>query len=125
MRAVCFVNRLEIDLSGNVFSNALAFGDVDNDGQNEFIVGDTSGELVVFKGGNIWQQLSGLGMITAVSVGDVLNLGFNALIAVSGDGWCHILSKTTIECEDGSKEDTLECVHVQRIPANTKDEKYR
>nr|CAD7193727.1 unnamed protein product [Timema douglasi] len=50
MRAVCFVNRLEIDLSGNVFSNALAFGDVDNDGQNEFIVGDTSGELVVFKG---------------------------------------------------------------------------
>nr|CAD7397699.1 unnamed protein product [Timema poppensis] len=72
MRAVCFVNRLEIDLSGNVFSNALAFGDVDNDGQNEFIVGDTSGELVVFKGGNIWQQQSGLGMITAVVLlGDI------------------------------------------------------
>nr|CAD7427221.1 unnamed protein product [Timema monikensis] len=74
MRAVCFVNRLEIDLSGNVFSNALAFGDVDNDGQNEFIVGETSGELVVFKGGNIWQQLSGLGMITALA---------NALVVLS------------------------------------------
>lgn len=32
MRSVCFVDRLELDFSGNHFSHAVAIGDADNDG---------------------------------------------------------------------------------------------
>lgn len=32
MRSVSFVDRLELDFSGNHFSHALALGDVDSDG---------------------------------------------------------------------------------------------
>lgn len=52
-------------------------------------------------------------MITAVGVGDILNCGLNAVVVVCGDGWCYIYF-----CPPGGIK--LECVHVQRIPANAK-----
>jgi len=57
--------------------------------------------------------MQGLGLITAVGVGDILNCGLNAVVVVCGDGWCHIFF-----CPKGGNK--LESVHVQRIPANTK-----
>lgn len=32
MRSVCFVDRVELEFSGNHFSHAITIGDVDNDG---------------------------------------------------------------------------------------------
>ncbi len=32
MRSVCFVDRLELEFSGNHFSHAITIGDPDNDG---------------------------------------------------------------------------------------------
>lgn len=49
MRAISLVNRLEFDFGGNVVRNGIALGDVDNDGNNELIVGNEVGELVIFK----------------------------------------------------------------------------
>ena len=49
MRAVCFVNRLSWDLPGTVFRHGLTIGDVDNDGDNELVVGTAEGELHIFK----------------------------------------------------------------------------
>ncbi|XP_063232769.1 KICSTOR complex protein ITFG2-like [Bacillus rossius redtenbacheri] len=119
MRSVCFVKHLEFELEGNVLSHAIGLGDIDNDGNNELIIGNINGDLTIFKEDREWQKISGLGMITAIGVGDVFNIGCNALVVVCGDGWCHILLKSTREIKD-QQESKLESVHVQRIPANTK-----
>lgn len=123
MRAVRFVERLEFEFSGTIFRNAITLGDVDNDGHPELIVGNSNGDIAVFKGEQCWQKITGLGMITAVGVGDVMNCGSNALIVICGDGWCHIylcLQSKTEETEELETHGKLQPVHVQRIPANTK-----
>jgi hypothetical protein len=120
MHAVCFVRRFEFDLNGTVFPNALSLDDVDNDGSNELVVGNMSGELVIFKSDQLWQKVTGLGMITALGIGDIFNIGSNALVVVGGDGWCHILFKAKQDDVVEQRKGKLESVHIQRIPANTK-----
>lgn len=123
MRAVCFVERIEFELSGNVFKNAITLGDVDNDGHSELIIGNSDGDISIFKGDKCWQKLSGLGMVSAICVGDVMNCGSNALIVICGDGWCHIylsLQPKTEEPEESSVSGKLQRIHIQRIPPNTK-----
>lgn len=110
MRAVTFVQRLEFEVGGDA---AMALGDVDGDGRCELAVGCSNGDLAVFKGDRRWHTAQGLGMITALCVGDVLNRGRDALVVVSGDGWCNIFF-----AERPGAPPRLE--HVQRIPANTK-----
>lgn len=152
MRAVSFVKRLQWDLPGTVCRHGLTIGDVDNDGDNELVVGTTEGELYIFKGSELWQKISGLGLVTSVAIGDIFNYGRNALVVISGDGWAHIFysprsvnpnitnaastiqqsTKDAIDQDnikpdqtDGNSEANelsgkMECVHVQRIPTNTK-----
>lgn len=49
MRAVRFVKRLEWELPGTVFRHGLTIGDVDNDGDNELVVGTAEGDIFIFK----------------------------------------------------------------------------
>ncbi|OXU24895.1 hypothetical protein TSAR_010638 [Trichomalopsis sarcophagae] len=169
MRAVCFVKRLQWDVPGTLFRHGLTIGDVDNDGDNELVVGTAEGDLYIFKGLELWQKITGLGLITSVAIGDIFNCGRNALIVICGDGWVHIYysprsvhpSVNTLHSE-GSGSDNgehfeqnfaklkigtlnltnltenaildhrinsnrsddsvgkMKCVHVQRIPTNTK-----
>ncbi|XP_011693174.1 PREDICTED: integrin-alpha FG-GAP repeat-containing protein 2-like [Wasmannia auropunctata] len=161
MRAVSFVKRLQWELPGTVCRHGLTIGDVDNDGDNELVVGTAEGELYIFKGSELWQKIIGLGLITSVAIGDIFNYGRNALVVICGDGWTHIFysprsvnpnnsnvfagqhnSKDTSEQDNfktttdiGNSQNTehidntneinelsgkMECVHVQRIPTNTK-----
>lgn len=126
MRSVSFVKYFEFTFPGNVHQNAVTIGDVDNDGNNELIVGNTNGNMLIYKEQNCVQTIEKLGMITAVGVGDVLNCDSNALVVVSGDGWCHIflcLSSNSEEKECITVAGSLfklEPVHVQQIPTNTK-----
>ncbi|KAK4873271.1 hypothetical protein RN001_015300 [Aquatica leii] len=90
MRAVSLVDHLEFDFNGNILKQGLALGDVDNDGLNELVVGGENGDLFVFKGENKWVSLSGLGFITSVVIGDILNCGKNSLVVITADGWCYI-----------------------------------
>ncbi|XP_025415225.1 KICSTOR complex protein ITFG2-like isoform X1 [Sipha flava] len=122
MNIATFVDHFDFELPGNVFKSAVALGDVDNDNDIELVVGNMEGDLYIFKGQRQIQKISGLGIITAIAIGDLMNCGSNTLIVISGDGWCHIYlclklskSETTDECIV-----KLEPVHVQRIPANTK-----
>ncbi|KYN01451.1 Integrin-alpha FG-GAP repeat-containing protein 2 [Cyphomyrmex costatus] len=109
--------------------HGLTIGDVDNDGDNELVVGTAEGELYIFKGSELWQKITGLGLITSVAIGDIFNYGRNALVVICGDGWTHIFYNTgnsqNTEHVDNTNEinelsGKMECVHVQRIPTNTK-----
>lgn len=127
MRSLSFEKCFEFSFEGNVFQNAIALGDVDNDGNNELIIGNINGKLFIYKEQTCIQMIDKLGMITAVGVGDVMNCGSNVLVVVSGDGWCRIFLCLSSQTEDGKRvgqtEHTsfrLEPVHIQRIPANTK-----
>ncbi|XP_020293873.1 integrin-alpha FG-GAP repeat-containing protein 2-like isoform X2 [Pseudomyrmex gracilis] len=90
MRAVNFVKRLHWELPGTVCRHGLTIGDVDNDCDNELVVGTAEGELYIFKGLELWQKIAGLGLITSIAIGDIFNYGRNALVVICGDGWTHI-----------------------------------
>ena len=51
--------------SGSVFKNAMALGDVDNDGNDELVVANQNGELSIFKGmqNRCWYKAAELGMV--------------------------------------------------------------
>jgi len=122
MRSVTFVDRLTLDISGDIAQHAISLGDVTGDGDHELVVGTDTGELFVFKGGSgvIWRKCSDLGFISAVGVGDLLSLGHSVIVVVSGCGWLNIL-----DLFGDNDMDTMELdvkpVHTQRIPANVKD----
>ncbi|PVU99378.1 hypothetical protein BB559_000777 [Furculomyces boomerangus] len=50
MRVVELSSRLQWSFQGNIFPDALTTGDIDNDGCFEFIIGNSTGEMGIFKG---------------------------------------------------------------------------
>ena len=60
----------------------------------------------------LWQKITGLGLVTSVAIGDIFNYGRNALIVICGDGWVHIyysprsvrLSVNTLHSETNSSD---------------------
>ncbi|KAK7081609.1 integrin alpha FG-GAP repeat-containing protein 2 [Halocaridina rubra] len=123
MRVVSFVNPLEFEFEGTVCKNAVCLGDIDNDGQNELVVGNEKGTLAIFKGekSHPVEVIHVLGMLTAVAVGDVCNLGHNVLVAVTGCGICYIYDFENGLGGDPTEKGDLQPIHVQHIPANVKD----
>ncbi|KAF4528694.1 hypothetical protein B566_EDAN017235 [Ephemera danica] len=127
MRAVCFVERQELDFPGTICKNALALGDVDGDGESELVVGNEAGDLAIFKKSTgstkPWYRTSGLRMITAVGVGDLIGPGRSTLVVVSGDGWCQLLlSGPAPTCSPDTPltpDTAMHVAHTQRIPPNT------
>ncbi|XP_060873368.1 KICSTOR complex protein ITFG2-like [Metopolophium dirhodum] len=117
-----FVDFFDFELPGNVLNSAIALGDVDNDNEIELVIGSVEGDLFIFKGHQLIQKISALGIITAIAIGDLMHCGSNAVIVITGDGWCHIY--LCLKCSELDPSDEcimkLEPVHHQRIPANTK-----
>ncbi|KAI9274379.1 hypothetical protein BDA99DRAFT_497353 [Phascolomyces articulosus] len=94
MRTISLVNRLKWSFSGNMNPHALVLGDVDNDGEIEFVIGNLSGDLAVFKGacshGLPTFVCHGLGTITCIAIGDVRNWGRNSVVCINAEGQAHI-----------------------------------
>lgn len=135
MNSISFVDRLTLDFKGNVAQNALCLGDVDNDGEYELSVGNSLGQLAIYKGTTKpWKYCKDLGHISAVACGDLLNLGRNILVVVSVDGFCQVFD-FHVEWDGGESNQTAEVAededafsaprlfpsYRQRIPANVKE----
>ncbi|KAL9961416.1 hypothetical protein ACROYT_G030350 [Oculina patagonica] len=116
-RSVSFVENLQLEISDNLFNEALLLADVDNDGDSELVVGQINGELSIFKGSSTkpWRSCLHLGMITCVGVGDLWNEGENLLFCITAEGWCHIFYVTS-----ELTEERLEPISSQLLPSNCK-----
>jgi hypothetical protein len=90
MRCISFPLRKRLSFSGNVNASAIALGDVDNDGDNELVIGNIQGDLCIFKYNQPWRLARDLGTITSIATGDLVHPGKNALICISAEGFCHI-----------------------------------
>jgi len=134
MRAVSYVDRLEFEFNGNLLKDAITLGDVDNDKNNELVVGNVSGDIVIFKGADCtpWKTASAYGMVASLVIGDILNEDKNYLVSITGEGWCNIfVVDKNGPCQEeehqhnSSSNNPAECkvlfpFHTQRIMANTK-----
>lgn len=122
MKVATFHQHYDFEVEGDVFKSAVVLGDVDNDSDIELVIGNMKGDLYIFKGNRQIQKISGLGLITAIAIGDIMNCGSNTLIVISGDGWCHMYLCLKLSKTDSADDCIvrLDLVHVQRIPANTK-----
>lgn len=110
LRTITFVDRITFDFKGNVAQNAVCLADVDNDGEVELVVGNSAGELAIFKGtGSRPWRVSAvkLGHIAAICAGDLLNLGGSVLVVISADGFinmfdCSCMAGIKPQMESGS-----------------------
>lgn len=128
-RTVSFVDRIEVDFDGNLFNQAITLADIDNDKANELIVGNTEGDLAIFKGTNRtpWKVCTDLGMVTCIGVGDVYGKGKNILVVLTAEGWCYLfeLKGDSSSGEIGKdNEEELDKIlkpsFTQHLPANGK-----
>ena len=64
----------------------------------------------------MWKKTSNLGFITAISVGDLYNIGRSVLVVATGCGWVYVFDFAKYGAED-----ELEPTYKQRVPANIRD----
>ena len=136
-RSAPFVDRLSIPYSGNITNNAICLGDCNNDGCYELCVGNSQGDLSIFRGLNeeSWKKCSNLGHIVTVSCGDLLNRGQNVISVISADGHFRIFDlqqqqqyEAVMESSGGSRSSseevgeskTIKPCFYQRLPPNIK-----
>ena len=124
-RSAPFVDRLSIPYSGNVTNNAICLGDCDNDGCFELCVGNSQGDLSIFRGLNEepWKKYSNLGHIVTVSCGDLLNRGRNVISVISADGHFRIFDlqqEQQQHSEEAGVSKTIKPCFYQRLPPNIK-----
>lgn len=130
MKTISLVDRLELEwpaeFQGNICQQAIALGDADNDGQDELVVGNMRGCLLVYKEGaeqKPWRYGCDLGLISCVAVGDICNKNVNYAVSLSAEGWCHLFlfNRAALEhAHHTSKQLRVEAVHRQHLPSNSK-----
>jgi len=130
MKTLSLVDCVELKFPGNILKEALCFGDVDNDGANELIVGTTDGELIIFKDKKCICRAFDLGCIVSIAVGDLLNIGKNVTVVVTTEGYCHVFdvedelsAPVIIPDEDNGREPSMSSLSLDNIsiPVNPMD----
>ena len=73
-RTVQLCNYVQLDFRGPA---AIAFGDVDQDGDCELVLGSMDGQLALFRGLSTspYRECSGLGSIVCLVIGDIRRHG--------------------------------------------------
>eukprot|EP00112_Aurelia_sp_Birch-Aquarium-sp1_P010877 Seg2301.9 transcript_id=Seg2301.9/GoldUCD/mRNA.D3Y31 product="KICSTOR complex protein ITFG2" protein_id=Seg2301.9/GoldUCD/D3Y31 len=114
-RSVSLVDKLELEFQGTIYRNAIAFGDVDQDGGNELVVCSTNGQLFVYKGkaSKPWRMCTELGCVTAVVIDDVKNNGSDFVLCLNTEGHCFMFDQMTKRIHDESKAGKTEKEKMQ------------
>ena len=109
-RSVSLVEKQELEFQGTIYRNAIAFGDVDQDGGNELVVCNTSGQLFVYKGKSPkpWRMCMELGCVTAVVIDDVKNDGIDCVLCLNTEGHCFIFDQMTKTIHDELKTEKMD-----------------
>ncbi|GAM27919.1 hypothetical protein SAMD00019534_110950 [Acytostelium subglobosum LB1] len=120
MRHISLVDRIVFNWKGNVFRRAITLADVDNDGDNELIVGSLEGNLTIFKGidKHPWKVANNIGSITCVAVGDLLDSHRNLLVVISSEGICNIYNVAANGVDQTTTSEHLVPMLSQRLPPN-------
>jgi hypothetical protein len=92
MRTLSFPNFTRWDFQGTVNAAAVALGDIDDDGDAEFAVGNGAGSLAIFKGldsSKPWRTSSGLGTVSLFPPFSSIcfNVKWSSLLTVRSPVW--------------------------------------
>ena len=80
------------------------------------VIGNVDGTLAVFKGelsSKPWKGISGLGTITCVAVGDVMNNSKNVLLTVNTAGICSIFTAESKISPHSSPKSASACATME------------
>jgi len=126
MKTLSLVHSIELPFSGNLLKEAICVGDCDNDGFGEIVVGNTDGELFIYRSNKCIFYASDLGCISAISIGDLLNVSKNVIVVVTAEGWCHIFDVCDFETGFSSQnymnqdKGDRDCFHHTSAPPDAK-----
>ncbi|RDD44948.1 Integrin-alpha FG-GAP repeat-containing protein 2 [Trichoplax sp. H2] len=122
MNAASFVEKLSFSFSGNLFPQAVVLGDVGNDGDNELAIGNIHGVLEIKKGNILpyWKRATGLGTITCLAIGDILNKGKNYLVCMNAAGLCRVFDCSGPQGDEQKEDKSIKLLFTQRMLANSK-----
>lgn len=137
MRSLSLVECIEVKFTGKILKEGVCLGDCDNDGLNELVVGNTEGDLFIYRGDRCICKSTDLGTISAIAVGDLLNVSRNVTVVITIEGWCHIFDveyelnlediKDDLSSIDASASiaefKVIQPFHSQRIVCNIKGAK--
>lgn len=90
MRSLSLVECVEVKFTGKILKEGISLGDCDNDGLFELVVGNTDGDLFIYRGDRCICKANELGTISAIVIGDLLNISRNVVVVITVEGWCHI-----------------------------------
>jgi hypothetical protein len=76
MRSVELDAHFTFNFPGSVDTNAICVGDFDNDGENELIMGNTKGELAIFKGTQVIISMNG-SLVHEISINNTVGVARN------------------------------------------------
>ena len=121
---VPFSDRLCIEFHGNVSCNTICLGDLNNDGCHELCVGNSMGQLSIFKDFSTdpWLRKEKLGHIVALTCGDLFNQGRNVLLVITAEGLCRVFDfqGEHMEESDMKNQSLFNPCFMQRLPPNVK-----
>lgn len=94
-RQISLVERLVIPFQSSIVHDALALGDIDNDGYIELAVGTIDGDLEIFKGDSLIASKHEMGTIKCLFIADFLELGYSCVVVLSAEGLAYIVDFIT------------------------------